>query len=123
MAGKQPTSKEMLLDALETIKARGDPPDEIAAKLPVRWDVAKQFPTELEDVRIARVSNHVIYVASLTKSAMRDRDPWTPRTSWSLYTARDAQSIARGGADDTEQAMRHGEIAYRALLGVDYKGD
>lgn len=123
MASKRPTSKEMLLDALATLKARGEPPDSIAAGLPIHWDLAKQFPPELEDVRIARASNHVIYVASLKKSAMRDRDPWTPRTSWSLHLARDAKSIATGGADNTEQAMRFGEIAYRALLGVDYKGD
>ena len=111
------------MDALATIKARGEAPDSIAARLPIHWDVAKEFPPELEDVRIARAANHVIYVASLKTSAMRGRDAWTPRTSWSLYTARDAKSIARGGADDTEQAMRHGEIAYRVLLGVDYKGD
>lgn len=120
---KPPTPEQMLMDALNVLKELGVPPDSIAARMPIHWQLEVVTPPELEDARIGHGVNHVIYVASLTPAAMVGRDPWTRRTMWSLFTARDKKLIVTGGAEDAEQAMRYGEIAYRALLGVPYTGD
>ena len=116
----------MLMAALKVLKDLGEPFNIVKAREPIEWDTSMtgmQQSPHMEKINFAAMSDYVIYAAAAKPSAMRNVPKDVPRISWSINTMPGNEAVTGGGADSIEQAMRFGEIAYRAIYGLDYKGD
>jgi hypothetical protein len=120
------TPEQMLMEALKVLKKLGEPFNIIKAREPIEWDTSMTGMDEnpqMERINFAPMSNYVIYAAAAKKSAMKKMPKNVPRISWSINRMPENEAVTGGSADTIEQAMRFGEIAYRAIYGVEYKGD
>ena len=116
----------MLMAALNVLKDLGEPFNVIKAREPIEWDTSMtgmQQSPHMELINFAAMSDYVIYAAAAKKSAMKNLPKEVPRISWSINTMPENEAVTGGSAESIEQAMRFGEIAYRAIYGLEYKGD
>lgn len=126
MGSDRGTPEQMLMAALNVLKNLGEPFNIIKAREPIEWDTSltgMQQSPHMERINFAAMSDYVIYAAAAKKSSMKNYPKDIPRISWSINTMPQNEAITGGGADSIEQAMRFGEIAYRAIYGLEYKGD
>lgn len=126
MGTRRRTPEEMLVAALGVLKDLGEPFNIVKAREPIDWDLTTVGMTQnphMERINFAIVGDYVIYAASAKKSSMDQFPKNVPQVSWSINTMPSNEPITGGAADTLEQAMKFGEIAYRAIYGMEYKGD
>ncbi|RYF21367.1 MAG: hypothetical protein EOO77_06170 [Oxalobacteraceae bacterium] len=124
MGAGRGTPEQMLMAALVVLKDL-EPFNVVRAREPIEWDtsmVGMDENPEMERINFANMPEYVIFASVAKKSAMKGLPKDVPRISWSIYTV-DNEVVTGGGAENVEQAMRFGEIAYRVIYGLDYKGD
>lgn len=120
------TPEQMLMEALKVLKNLGEPFNVIKGREPIEWDTSMEgmeSNPQMERINFAEMGDYAIYAAAAKKSAMKKFPKNVPRISWSINRMPENEAVTGGAAETIEQAMRFGEIAYRAIYGIEYKGD
>ncbi len=120
------TPEQMLMRTLELLRQYGEPPDEMKAREIAEWepDVEElQQNPHMKEIHFAEFDDYILFVSVPKKSTLARMPPGTPKMSWSIHTMPENVAIGAGTAGTVEQGKRFAEIAYRAVYGVEYRGD